>query len=62
MNAKQDAKTTRINALEQLIVVLRRQNNAMRASLYERNARIAQLEWNERAAQDAAQNAVAIHR
>ena len=60
MKAGIDAKTQRINALEQLVAVLRKQQEGMKRSLREKDARIAELEGYERAALAAAQNSEAI--
>ncbi len=61
--AKQtDYRATRIAALEQLIALLRKQQNAMRASLADKDARIEALQLKLHDVQYAAHSSEAIHR
>jgi hypothetical protein len=60
--AKQDAKAQRINALEQLVRVLRKQSDTMRVSLAAKDDTIENLRLQIKALQACVHNSVAIHR
>lgn len=62
MTNKQDAKSQRIAALEQLVVVLRKQGQGMRISLAAKDDTIENLQRQLKALQTTAHISVPIHR